>query len=143
MDERIQFSRSHPHAIAPTKGSRGAAGWDLYAAEECELSAHGKARVNTGIRMSIPHGCYGRVAPRSGFSWNHHTDVGAGVIDSDFRGIIQVLLFNHKSDVLRINKGDRIAQLVIERIDTRELEEVDDLTSTQRGWHGFGSSGQR
>ena len=70
-------------------------------------------------------------------------DVGAGVIDSDFRGVIQVLLFNHKSDVLKINVGDRIAQIIIEKIDTRELQEVDDLTTTQRGWRGFGSSDER
>ena len=138
MSSSIQVCKSHPRAVIPTRGSRGAAGWDLYAAEECNIDAHGKALINTGIRMSIPPTCYGRIAPRSGFSNDNHTDVGAGVIDSDFRGIIKVLLFNHKADTLRIKIGDRIAQIVIVKIETRVLEEVDDLPTTQRGSQGFG-----
>ena len=142
MDSSVRVCRSLPTATLPTRATKGAAGWDLYAAEKCEVEARGKALVSTGIRMSIPHTRYGRIAPRSGFSWRNHVDVGAGVIDSDYRGVIQVLLFNHKPDVLKINVGDRIAQIVIEKIDTRELQEVDDLDTTQRGWKGFGSSDQ-
>ena len=138
MDPPIQVCLDHPAAKLPTKGSPGAAGWDLYAADSCDVAAEGKALVNTGLRMSIPPDCYGRIAPRSGFSWRNHADVGAGVIDSDYRGIVKVLLFNLKSDVLRINKGDRVAQLIIEKIDTRELKEVNDLSTSERGWHGFG-----
>lgn len=74
--------------------------------------------VDTQIAMAIPEGCYGWIAPRSGLAVRHGIDVGAGVIDSDYRGTIQVLLFNFGKEDFLIRKGDRIAQLIIERIVT-------------------------
>lgn len=81
------------------------------------------------------------VAPRSGLTWKHSIDVGAGVIDADYRGPVGVILFNHSDTEFEIKAGDRIAQLIIEKIVTPQVTEVDDLDFTIRGAGGFGSTG--
>jgi dUTP pyrophosphatase len=91
--------------------------------------------------MIIPHGHYGRVAPRSGLAWKKSIDVGAGVIDEDYRGNVGVILFNFGDEDFVIKQGDRVAQLILEKISTPEVEEVDELPETSRGDGGFGSTG--
>ena len=92
--------------------------------------------------MAIPVGNYGRVAPRSGLACKNFIDVGAGVVDSDYRGEVKVLLFNFGEQEFKVNPGDRIAQLIIEKYTRTEIEEVaDDLDNTVRGAGGFGSTG--
>lgn len=91
--------------------------------------------------MACPEGTYGRIAPRSGLASKHFIDTGAGVIDSDYCGEVKVLLFNHASDDFPIKRGDRVAQLVLERIYTPEIIEVTDLEESVRGAGGFGSTG--
>lgn len=81
------------------------------------------------------------VAPRSGLTWKHSIDVGAGVIDGDYRGPVGVILFNHSDIEFQVNVGDRIAQLILEKIMTPDVTEVDDLDDTVRGVGGFGSTG--
>ena len=81
------------------------------------------------------------VAPRSGLAWKYSIDVGAGVIDADYRGPVGVILFNHSDVDFEVKVGDRIAQLIIEKIITPEVVEVEDLDSTERGVGGFGSTG--
>ena len=139
----IHVSRQTEFATIPTRGSIHAAGWDLYASEETIVPANGKAIVPTGIVVAIPLGHYGRVAPRSGMAWTKHVDIGAGVIDADYRGAIGVVIFNHSKDDLKITYKDRIAQLIIEKINTDLLVEVplDTLNATERNYSGFGSSG--
>ena len=80
-------------------------------------------------------------APRSGLAWKHSIDVGAGVIDADYRGPVGVILFNHSEQDFAVKAGDRVAQLVLERIVTPDVLEVEDLESTIRGSGGFGSTG--
>ena len=92
--------------------------------------------------MAIPEGTYGRVAPRSGLAAKHHLDVGAGVIDADYRGPVGVVMFNLGQTDYPVKKGDRIAQLILEKILMAEIEEVDDLDDTERGEGGFGSTGK-
>lgn len=128
-------------ATTPTRGSAFAAGYDLYASKDTIVPAHGKVLVSTDISMACPAGTYGRIAPRSGLASKHFIDTGAGVIDSDYRGEVKVLLFNHASDDFPIKHGDRIAQLVLERIYTPEIMEVTDLEESVRGAGGFGSTG--
>ncbi|KAF6732611.1 Deoxyuridine 5'-triphosphate nucleotidohydrolase [Oryzias melastigma] len=82
-----------------------------------------KAIVKTDIQIAVPHGCYGRVAPRSGLAAKHFIDVGAGVVDEDYRGNVGVVLFNFGKETFEVKKGDRVAQLVCERICYPELEE--------------------
>lgn len=80
-------------------------------------------------------------APRSGLAWKHSIDVGAGVIDADYRGPVGIILFNHSDEDFEVKKGDRIAQLIMERIMTPDAVEVEDLDATARGEGGFGSTG--
>ncbi|KAH8675801.1 dUTPase-like protein [Xylariales sp. PMI_506] len=128
-------------ARTPTRGSAFAAGYDLYAAKETVIPARGKALVDTDLAIAVPAGTYGRIAPRSGLASKHFIDTGAGVIDADYRGQVKVLLFNHADADFEIKEGDRVAQLVIERIYTPEVVEVAELEESVRGAGGFGSTG--
>ena len=130
-------------AIMPTRGSDGAVGYDLYSSEDAVVPCQaGRALVGTGITLSIPDGLYGRVAPRSGLAVKHCINVGAGVIDPDYTGEIKVVLFNHGEKDFEIKKGDRIAQLVLERCETPHIKEISIVEDTERGSGGFGSTGQ-
>ncbi|XP_044085464.1 deoxyuridine 5'-triphosphate nucleotidohydrolase, mitochondrial isoform X1 [Neovison vison] len=139
---RLRFVRLSEHATAPTKGSARAAGYDLYSAYDYTLPPMEKALVKTDIQVALPSGCYGRVAPRSGLAAKHFIDVGAGVIDEDYRGNVGVVLFNFGKEKFEVKKGDRIAQLICERIFYPEIEEVQVLDDTERGSGGFGSTGK-
>lgn len=97
--------------------------------------------MKTDIQIEVPFGTYGRVAPRSGLAWKNFIDVGAGVIDQDYRGNVGVILFNHSDVDFDVKKGDRIAQLICERIIYPKVVQADSLTETQRGEGGFGSTG--
>lgn len=139
---RLRFVRLSEHATAPTRGSARAAGYDLYSAYDCTIPPMEKALVKTDIQIALPSGCYGRVAPRSGLAAKHFIDVGAGVIDEDYRGNVGVVLFNFGKEKFEVKKGDRIAQLICERIYYPEIEEVQGLDDTERGSRGFGSTGK-
>ena len=114
-------------ATLPRRGSQDAAGLDLFARDDCEITAYGKAMIDTGVRVQVPRGHYGRIAPRSGVSWRTHTTIGAGVIDPDYRGSIWVVMFNHSSSRLKISKGQAIAQFILEKISTPVLRLVSEL----------------
>ena len=140
----FRFAKVVSNAIAPTRAEVGAAGYDLTACEDKIILAGKWDKVDTGIAVEFPSYCYGRVAPRSGLAFKKGISVGAGVIDSSYRGTIQVILFNHdNNNDFVVKKGDRIAQLIFEKIYTPELEEVtiETLTTTDRGTGGFGSTG--
>ena len=129
------------NATVPCRGTDGAAGYDLSSAEDLIISGKGKGVVKTGLAIAIPEGTYARIAPRSGLSVKQFIDVGAGVVDADYRGEVGVVLFNHADDGFRVRQGDRIAQLILERIKTPAVEVVDELDDTSRGAAGFGSTG--
>jgi len=138
----LQVKVCKDNARLPTKGSIYSAGFDLYSAENVTIPAKSKGLVSTGISIAIPTDCYGRVAPRSGLANKNFIDVGAGVIDSDYRGELFVLLFNFSDTDFKVNIGDRIAQLILERIYNIDVAtEVDVLPDTIRGNNGFGSTG--
>mmetsp|Transcript_18909 Transcript_18909/g.72102 ORF Transcript_18909/g.72102 Transcript_18909/m.72102 type:complete len:191 (+) Transcript_18909:1576-2148(+) len=137
----LLVKRLSESAVLPTRGSALAAGYDLSAAHDGTIPARGKALIKTDLAVAIPEGCYGRVAPRSGLAWKHSIDVGAGVIDADYRGNVGVILFNLSDTAFDVKAGDRIAQLVLERIATPDVVEVDDLEASDRGAGGFGSTG--
>lgn len=131
------------NATVPTKGSALAAGYDIYSSEAGLVPAHGQAMIGTDLTVCVPVGCYGRVAPRSGLAAKHGISTGAGVVDADYRGEIKVILFNHSDKDFEVNKGDRIAQLVLEKILLTDIVEItaDELDKTTRGEGGFGSTG--
>lgn len=139
---RLRFVRLSEHATAPTRGSARAAGYDLYSAYDYIVPPMEKALVKTDIQIALPSGCYGRIAPRSGLAAKYFIDVGAGVIDEDYRGNIGVVLFNFGKEKFEVKKGDRIAQLICERIFYPDIEEVQVLNDTERGSGGFGSTGK-
>ena len=114
----------------------------MYASEPATVPARGQALISTGLSFEIPVHSYGRVAPRSGLAVKNFIDVGAGVIDSDYRGEVKVLLRNlDQHNDFAVKSGDRIAQLVITKITPTQLVQVDDLDDTNRGAAGFGSTG--
>merc|ERR1712241_29941 len=141
MRSVLKFAKLSENAYAPTKGSARAAGYDLRSAYDCTIPANGKAIVKTDIQIRVPEGTYGRIAPRSGLAAKHHIDVGAGVVDEDYTGNVGVVLFNHAAEEFSVAKGDRIAQLVCEKIEYPVLEECESLEDTARGSGGFGSTG--
>jgi dUTP pyrophosphatase len=131
-------------AKAPLRAEQGAAGYDLFSAEDIIIPIKNRKLVSTEISIEIPHETYARIAPRSGLSVKG-IDVGAGVVDQSYRGKIKVLLINNSEKDFEVKIGDRIAQLIIEKCFYPEVEivnNIDDLSTTSRGEGGFGSTGK-
>ena len=125
----------------PFRGSDLAAGVDLHASEEVVIPPLTRKAVGTGIAIAIPENTYARIAPRSGLAAKHSLDVGAGVVDADYRAELKVLLINHALTPFTVKEGDRIAQLILEKVELSDPMEVDNLDETNRGEAGFGSTG--
>jgi dUTP pyrophosphatase len=128
-------------SILPTRGSDGAVGYDLYSNCDGVIAKGKRGVVSTGIAISLPPGVYGRVAPRSGLAMKNGIQIGAGVIDPDYTGEISVIIFNMGDTDFEVKKGDRVAQLILERCETPPVEEISLLEETERGDGGFGSTG--
>lgn len=134
----------HGRGLAlPTQASASAAGFDVTSAEEVTIAPGAVAAVATGFSMAIPHGYEGQVRPRSGLALKHSVTVlnAPGTIDADYRGEVKVILINHGATPFRIQRGDRIAQLVFAPVTTARFETVSALSATDRGEGGFGSTG--
>lgn len=129
------------NAYPPELGSSEAAGFDLSSAYEYIIPPHGKELVKTDLSIQLPKGTYGRIAPRSGLAWKNFINVGAGVIDPDYTGNVCILLFNHSNEDFKINKGDKVAQLICELFVRPNLTELDNIKESDRGFKGFGSTG--
>lgn len=138
----MKIKRLNSNALIPKKGSEFAAGYDLYASEAGTIKPRERRLIKTGIVLEIPEGYYGRIAPRSGLAFKSGIDVMAGVIDSDYRGEIGVILYN--SDSLNdfiFGVGDKIAQIIFEKYHDFDIIESKELNDTDRGSGGFGSTG--
>ncbi|KAF2028119.1 dUTP diphosphatase, partial [Setomelanomma holmii] len=140
-EQQLQVLLLSDKARAPTKGSAFAAGHDLYSAKDLSIPARGRALVPTDISISVPVGTYGRVAPRSGLANKYGIDTLAGVIDADYRGPVGVILVNLSETDFEVKVGDRIAQLIVEKIVMPEVVVVEKLEESVRGAGGFGSTG--
>jgi len=127
-------------AIIPTKGSRFAAGHDIYALTDGLVPAQAQTMVETGIAIALPERTYGRLAARSGMASKIGIAVGGGVIDADYTREVKVILRNHGEADCIFKAGDRIAQLIVEKAANADAIEVEDLGVTERGKMGFGSS---
>jgi len=136
----IQVMKMAAKATLPSKGSRLSAGHDLYALEDVLIPARGQRLVGTGITIGIPQGTYARIAPRSGLAHKESIGIGGGVIDADYTGEVKVIMMNHGRKSYQVQEGDRIAQMIIEKIDMSGVMEVDHLQITDRGNKGFGST---
>ncbi len=138
----IKVKKLDINARIPTRANPTDAGADLYSVESVSLPPMSRKLISTGISLEIPEGYYGRVAPRSGLAFKNGIDVLAGVIDSSYRGSVGVILFNSDSaQTFDINIGDRIAQLIIEDHHNMVFQEQEQLSDSNRGSGGFGSSG--
>jgi dUTP pyrophosphatase len=140
----VRVARLDPRAVIPTRAYDHDAGFDLYALEDARLGPGERAAVRTGIAVEIPPGRAGLVLPRSGLAARHGIALvnAPGLIDAGYRGELRVLLLNTDADSpFEVSGGDRIAQLVLVRVETPQIEEADELGESARGSGGFGSSG--
>ncbi|KAH8024316.1 hypothetical protein HPB51_022435 [Rhipicephalus microplus] len=150
----LKFVKLTEHARAPTRGSAAAAGFDLYSAYDYQVPAGGRCVCLTDLQVAVPEGCYGRVAPRSGLASKHGIDVGAGVVDADYRGNLGVLLFNFGSTDFTAATQEHQAFSALSRCCSRMQLHINSaahhfafffqsLDETERGEGGFGSTGLR
>jgi dUTP pyrophosphatase len=143
-DLTIPIRRLDPQLPLPAYAHPGDAGADLFAAEDADLAPGERAAVRTGIAVAIPEGYAGLVHPRSGLAARLGVTVlnAPGTVDAGYRGEILVILVNHDPvNTVKISRGDRIAQLVVQRVERAAFVEVDELDDTARGAGGHGSTG--
>jgi dUTP pyrophosphatase len=145
MSVKVKIKKLDPRAVVPTYGTEGAAGFDFYAIEDVAILPNETKLIKTGIAMEIPVGYEVQVRPRSGMSLKTSFRVAnaPGTIDADYRGECNVIGHNsHNHHMLDIKKGDRIAQGVLSKVPQADFEVVDELSDTNRGTGGYGSTGQ-
>ena len=137
----IKVKKLHENAKIPIRANATAAGMDLFTPEPFDIDGQSMKMVRTGFAISMPHDVYGRLAPRSGLTVKKNIDVRAGVVDSDYRGEVVVVLQNMGKEPQRFQAGDKIAQLILEKIsDAKVTEWSTELDDTCRGEDGFGST---
>jgi len=138
----VKIKRVSPNAMLPAYQTSGSSGMDLCSIEKIDIGINEIKLVSTGIVVAVPSGYEAQVRSRSGLALKGIFVLNSpGTIDQDYRGEVKVILANFGSDVFHIEKGDRIAQIVIAPVICAELVEVNDLDSTLRGGGGFGSTG--
>jgi len=143
---KICVKKLRPDAILPTAGSRYAAGYDLYACIDAPVTVapHETAMIGTGLSLAVPEGYFGAIFARSGLATKQGLRPAncVGVCDSDYRGEYIIALHNDSEQPRTVSQGDRIAQLVILPFLPAEFEECEELSATERGNGGFGSTGK-
>lgn len=143
----INIKRINEKAIIPTRGSEYAAGYDLYACVDkvVQIKPHETVKIGTGLSIEIPDGYYGDIRPRSGKATKEGLRPAntPGTVDSDYRGEVIVAIHNDFDTVGTIEPNERIAQMVILPYLSVTFNEVDELSDTDRGTHGFGSTGKK
>jgi dUTP pyrophosphatase len=139
----LPVKRLDTDAKLPQKSDSSDAGFDLSSIEILSIPPQGYAKVKTGLAVEIPEGYAGYIQPRSGLAAKQGISIvnSPGLIDSGYRGELQIILINHGKETFFIEKGDRIAQLVILQVPEFVVQEVDTLNDSLRGEQGFGSSG--
>lgn len=142
MPLTLKIKRLREDAKIPHYAHPGDAGLDLYAAESVTLAPNARAAVPTGIAMEIPEGHVGLIWDKSGLSVKHGLKTLGGVVDSGYRGEVLVGIINLSDDEYTIRKGEKVAQMIIQRKETIVIEEAEELSDTSRGEGGFGSTGK-
>lgn len=139
----LRIKKIHPDAVLPRYSRQGDAGLDLHAVENVIIPPQERKLIATGIAMAIPSGYAGLIWDRSGMAAKHGITTLGGVIDSNYRGEWKVILHNLSTEPFTVEKGMRIAQLLIQPVQKKEIVEVEELDEdTERGTEGFGSSGK-
>ena len=140
---KLKIKKLNPEAKIPRCTINGDAGLELYSVVDMVLEVNQRKTCQTGIAMAIPTGYVGLIWDKSGIAAQGGIKTMGGVIDSNYRGEIGVILKNLSDNKYKISKGDKIAQMLIQKVASPEIEEVDDLEDTNRGDRGFGSTGIR
>lgn len=150
--EEIKFILTNNKAFIPERGTKKSAGYDLKSCENNIILARSHKAIKTGVQVRLPLNTYGRIASRSGLSFTNGIEVGAGVVDEDYRNELMVILHNHSDHDFKVEEGSRIAQLVVERVvyPTTLVEDKDGNIQINdtcirliRGLGGFGSTGSK
>jgi dUTP pyrophosphatase len=137
----LYYKRLSKYAIIPTQASPESAGYDLYSAYDYTVLGNDNEVISTDLVLYPPVGTYCRIAGRSGLASSYHLTIGGGVVDRDFQGNVRVIMFNHNSKPYKISAGERVAQIIIEKIVNPKLVEMSECKKTERHDKGFGSSG--
>jgi dUTP pyrophosphatase len=138
----IRFKKINKEAILPAYALPGDAAMDVYTLEDYDLKPGERHGFLTGIASELPPGYFIRFAPKSGLAVKSGIDLLAGVIDNGYRGEWIVALINHGEEVKSFKKGDKVCQALLQKIEQAEIEEADNLSETERGTGGFGSTGR-
>lgn len=138
----VKVKKLHPEAKMPTYAHAGDAGMDLYAIEDTEVLTGQVVKVKSGLAMEIPEGFVGLCWTKSGLANNHKIKISSGVIDSGYRGEVLMGVINLGTEPYLFHKGDKVLQMLIQRVEHPELIEAEELTDTSRGEGGFGSTGK-
>ena len=134
----LPFVKMSANVITPTRATGGSVGLDFYSPEDYVIPPHRQLLIPTQIKLQIPLGYYGRIAPKLGLAILHQLHVGAGVIDPDYTGEIMILMINAASHAYSIKRDDPIAQLILEKVSIPILKQVNEIPPTIRGTHGCG-----
>ena len=138
---KLRIKKLHPEAKLPTYANPGDAGMDMYAIARQVIEPGQTTLVSTGIAMELPVGSVGLIWDKSGIATKHAMKTLAGVVDEGYRGEIKVGLINLSQKAYTIEPGDKVAQMLVQLVHQPEIEEISELSETQRGDGGFGSSG--
>ena len=138
---KISAKKLYPDAQLPQMIKAGDAAMDFYSYKDCEIKPGEKTIVETGVAIAIPRGYWGNVRDRSGLAAKHAIHTLGGVFDSNYRGEVQIIIINLGKEIYNIKKGDRICQMIVEKHEDLEVEEVAELDQTNRGESRFASSG--
>jgi dUTP pyrophosphatase len=140
---KLQIQRVVEDVKVPSYAHPGDAGMDLFAAEEYILKPGERKLVNTGIKIALPVGYEAQLRPKSGLALKHGISIvnTPGTVDAGYRGLVGVIAINHGTEDFKIEKNQKIAQMIINKVETADVEEVKELDDTTRGEGGFGSTG--
>ena len=138
----LKAKKLSPHAVLPDRSHPTDAGWDLHSLDSHTIKPNERRILSTGIALAIPTGYVGLIWPRSGLATKQGIDVFAGVVDSGYRGEVKVCLYNSSDAKVSVMRGDRIAQILFQKIGNITIVEAAELDSTVRDDGGFGSSGR-
>lgn len=143
MTFEVKLKLIDKNAVMPNQANKGDAGFDLFSIEEKVIKPGEAALIKTGLKIELPEGTEAQIRPRSGLALKHCVTVlnSPGTIDEGYRGEIGIILINHGKEAFKVHNQMRIAQLVIKEVPKVRLIEAEQLTSTERGEGGFGSSG--
>lgn len=145
MEYNIKVKLINSDAMLPLQANPGDAGLDLFSAEEKTLNPGEAELISTGIILELPQGTEAQVRPRSGLALKHSITVlnSPGTIDEGYRGEVKIILINHGKEVFKIEKKMRIAQMVIAPVSRVKISLVEEISDSERGMRGFGSSGTK